>query len=74
MGCQLMPLTIGSYCDTGPFTGPARHESDTKDALRIGLVINMADAALEATEAQFSHLLEAAAGTMAVHLRYSYLP
>jgi homoserine O-succinyltransferase len=34
----------------------------------------MADAALEATEAQFSHLLEAAAGTMAVHLRYSYLP
>jgi len=69
-----MPLTIGSYCDTGPFSRSGGHESDTNDALRIGLVINMADSALEATEVQFSHLLEAAAGTMAVHLRYSYLP
>ena len=69
-----MPLTIGSYCDTGPFSGSGGHESDTKDAVRIGLVNNMSDAALEATEAQFCHLLEAAAGTMSVHLRYSYLP
>jgi len=69
-----MPLTIGSYCDTVPFSGCGGHNSGRKDTLRIGLVNNMADAALEATEAQFSHLLEAAAGTMAVHLRYSYLP
>src|ERR1700691_4512849 len=69
-----MPLTIDSYCDAGPFGGRGGHESHTKDALRIGLVNNMADAALEGTEGQFCHLLRAAAGTMSVHLRYSYLP
>jgi homoserine O-succinyltransferase len=69
-----MPLTIESYCDAGPFSSLGGHDSDTNNALRIGLVNNMADAALEATEAQFCHLLEAAAGSISVHLRYSYLP
>jgi homoserine O-succinyltransferase len=73
-GGRLMPLTIGSYCDAGPFSGGGRQASHASDTLHIGLVNNMADAALEATEAQFRHLLEAAAGTMSVHLRYSFLP
>jgi homoserine O-succinyltransferase/O-acetyltransferase len=40
----------------------------------IGLINNMPDAALEATEAQFSSLLTAAAGEREVRLRLSYLP
>jgi len=40
----------------------------------IGLINNMPDAALDATESQFSSLLEAAADCLPVHLRYSTLP
>jgi homoserine O-succinyltransferase len=42
--------------------------------LVIGLINNMPDAALEATESQFSTLLAAAAGQREVRLRLSYLP
>jgi homoserine O-succinyltransferase/O-acetyltransferase len=40
----------------------------------IGLVNNMPDSALEATEAQFSRLLESAGGPLSVQLRVAYLP
>jgi homoserine O-succinyltransferase/O-acetyltransferase len=43
-------------------------------ALVIGLVNNMPDSALEATERQFTALLEAAAGTRPLTLRLSSLP
>ena len=40
----------------------------------IGLVNNMPDSALEATEAQFARVLSAAAGSLRVRLRLSFLP
>jgi len=40
----------------------------------VGLVINMPDAALRATEGQFAALLEAASGAQTVRLRLSSLP
>ena len=40
-------------------------------AVVVGLVNNMPDAALESTEAQFSGLLRAAAGSRTVHLRFT---
>jgi homoserine O-succinyltransferase/O-acetyltransferase len=45
-----------------------------RDGIRIGLLNNMPDAALEATELQFTALLRAAAGSRAVRLRFSSLP
>ncbi|HYM18383.1 MAG TPA: homoserine O-succinyltransferase [Micropepsaceae bacterium] len=42
---------------------------DSEGALTIGLVNNMPDAALEATEQQFTNLLNAAAGSLTVRLR-----
>jgi homoserine O-succinyltransferase len=42
--------------------------------LVIGLVNNMPDTALEATEAQFARLLRAASGPLPVELRVAYLP
>lgn len=42
--------------------------------IRIGLVNNMPDSALEGTEAQFRELLSAAAGPHRVHLCFTYLP
>jgi homoserine O-succinyltransferase len=48
--------------------------AQTRDRIVIGLINNMADAALESTVTQFTELLEAAAGAMPVQLRLSYLP
>lgn len=45
-----------------------RHNAET--VLTIGLINNMPDAALQATERQFKSLLRAAAGTRIVDLRY----
>jgi homoserine O-succinyltransferase len=45
-----------------------RHKADT--VLTIGLINNMPDAALQATERQFKGLLKAAAGSTIVDLRY----
>ena len=47
---------------------------DTEPALSIGLVNNMPDAALEATEQQFSSLLNEAAGSLTVRLQLFALP
>src|SRR5258705_11593346 len=44
------------------------------EALTIGLVNNMPDAALQATERQFAALLGAAAGDLAVRVRLFALP
>ena len=38
----------------------------------IGLVNNMPDTALEATEAQFARVLSTAAGALPVRLRFSF--
>ncbi len=45
-----------------------------RPALRLGLINNMADAALEATERQFSSLLSDAAKGLEVDLRFFHLP
>jgi len=45
-----------------------------KSPIVIGLVNNMPDAALHSTEAQFSTLIAAAAGTLPVRLRFSSFP
>jgi homoserine O-succinyltransferase len=45
-----------------------------RNGLVIGLVNNMPDTALEATEAQFARLLSEASGTLPVELRVAYLP
>jgi homoserine O-succinyltransferase len=49
-----------------------RHNADT--VLTIGLINNMPDSALQATERQFKGLLKAAAGSRIVDLRYFSLP
>lgn len=50
-------------------------DRQTPDAvLRIGLVNNMPDAALQATERQFTRLLQAAAGDRRIHLHCFSLP
>jgi len=64
-----MPVEIEAY-------GPARATAAqrARDGIVVGLVNNMPDTALEATEAQFSDLLRAAAGTRAVQLRLTSFP
>jgi homoserine O-succinyltransferase len=52
----------------------AGKSSEAEDGLVIGLVNNMPDAALEATEQQFANLLEAAAGAQKIRLRLFALP
>jgi homoserine O-succinyltransferase/O-acetyltransferase len=49
-----------------------RHDVDS--VLTIGLINNMPDAALQATERQFTQLLQAAAGNNRVHLHCFSLP
>src|SRR3989442_1886093 len=53
--------------------GPSGHGSDA-NCLEIGLVNNMPDAALEATERQFRALLEAAADGIVARLTLYGLP
>src|SRR6185312_8201924 len=51
-----------------------RSATRSHSELMIGLVNNMPDPALEATEQQFGALLHAAAGPRTVRLRFSSLP
>jgi homoserine O-succinyltransferase/O-acetyltransferase len=63
-----MPLEIehrGSRASSAAFS---------REAVVVGLLNNMPDSALEATELQFSALLAAAAGSLAVRLRFTSLP
>jgi homoserine O-succinyltransferase/O-acetyltransferase len=57
-----------------PRVPPGALESPRSDFLHIGLVNNMADAAMGATEHQFLSLLDAAAGDMLVHVTLYALP
>jgi homoserine O-succinyltransferase/O-acetyltransferase len=50
------------------------HAGGPGEGLLIGLVNNMPDPALEATEMQFARLLRAASGPLEVELRVAYLP
>lgn len=59
-----MPLELEGPTDRHLTAGP----------IVIGLVNNMPDAALKATEAQFASLLAEASGSRQVRLRLSYLP
>jgi homoserine O-succinyltransferase/O-acetyltransferase len=54
--------------------GVTRSRESTPTCIDIGLVNNMPDAALNATERQFLALLRAAAGDIAVHLTLYTLP
>jgi homoserine O-succinyltransferase len=54
-----------------PQRGAAR--SATRRGVVVGLVNNMPDSALEATEAQFARMLSAAADTVPVRLRFYFL-
>ena len=63
-----MPLEVE---DRGANCRPA---ALAREGLLIGLLNNMPDPALEATELQFGALLRAAAGSLTVRLRFSSLP
>ena len=52
----------------------SRSAPRARDSVTVGLLNNMPDAALEATELQFGALLGGAAGTRSVRLRFSSLP
>lgn len=65
-----MPVELDIY-DAERATTVRRARNST---LTVGLVNNMPDTALESTEAQFSGLLRAAAGSRAVRLRFSSFP
>jgi homoserine O-succinyltransferase len=57
---------------TTPHRGATR--TTARRPIVVGLVNNMPDSALEATEAQFARLLSAASGTLPVRLRFYFLP
>jgi homoserine O-succinyltransferase len=69
-----MPVEIEAY---GAVRGTRRTNAVRRardSAITVGLVNNMPDAALESTEAQFSGLLQAAAGSRALRLRLTSFP
>ena len=61
-----------SRSHTRPHRGAAR--TGKRRTVLIGLVNNMPDTALEATEAQFARMLSAAADSLHVRLRFYFLP
>ena len=65
-----MPLEI----ESSPRRASAAKAPDRPRAVVVGLVNNMPDSALESTETQFTRLLEAAAGSELVRLRFFTLP
>jgi homoserine O-succinyltransferase len=65
-----MPVELDLY-DAARTTAVQRARNST---ITVGLVNNMPDTALKSTEAQFSGLLKAAAGSLAVRLRFSSFP
>jgi homoserine O-succinyltransferase/O-acetyltransferase len=69
-----MPLTILPHRSLAPQTRSGAARWSAPGQIVVGLVNNMPDSALEATAAQFSRLLRAAAGPLQVQLRFCYLP
>jgi homoserine O-succinyltransferase len=68
-----MPLEIEPLRSrTAPQRGAVR--GGAQRAVIVGLVNNMPDTALEATEAQFARVLSAAAGAVPVQLRFYFIP
>src|SRR2546426_6899243 len=65
-------LFAGAECLRG--TSPVQFRESDRNCLDIGLVNNMPDSALEATERQFLALLEAAADSLVVRLTLYALP
>jgi homoserine O-succinyltransferase len=69
-----MPVEIEVYdAVRGAARTPTVRRARLSD-ITVGLVNNMPDAALESTEAQFSGLLQAAAGSRPVRLRFTSFP
>jgi homoserine O-succinyltransferase/O-acetyltransferase len=66
--------TIVASTSTAAERRQARRHPAGSEWIEIGLVNNMPEAALEATEQQFLDLLSAAAGDSWVHLRFFALP
>jgi homoserine O-succinyltransferase/O-acetyltransferase len=69
-----MPLEVQARPPEPTSVLPGQDPDAAHPPIRIGLVNNMPDSALEGTEAQFCELLEAAAGPRRVKLCFSYLP
>src|ERR1700685_2662573 len=53
---------------------PVLFDSEPGNCIKIGLVNNMSDEALKATECQFITLLDSASDNIAVHLSFYTLP
>lgn len=69
-----MPVDIDAYSDVGTLAHTTSVRR-ARNSIVIGLVNNMPDPAVESTEAQFSSLLLAAAGSArAVRLRFTSFP
>jgi len=68
-----MPLDVERHCSRNPPQRKATRR-DAGNSLIIGLVNNMPDTALQATEAQFAGLLSNAADSLRVRVRLSFLP
>src|SRR5271165_6241564 len=62
------------HCSSHRRSSPRSTAEFREGCLRIGLVNNMPDAALEATERQFLSLLDAASGGISVRLSLYALP
>lgn len=71
-GRSRSPIPAGRHPRTG--AAPTRVRTTGAEALDIGLVNNMPDAALEQTERQFIGLLKAAAGERRVRVKLFYVP
>ncbi|MBV8566832.1 MAG: homoserine O-succinyltransferase [Methylobacteriaceae bacterium] len=77
-----MPVVVGTLQEDAASAPPGaataigrrRHEPARAECLEIGILNNMPDQALVATERQFVDLLGAAAGKMLVRLRFFSLP
>ncbi|HUL47811.1 MAG TPA: homoserine O-succinyltransferase [Steroidobacteraceae bacterium] len=68
-----MPVEIDAFEAVGNSAGTTSVRR-TRNSIVIALVNNMPDAALESTEAQFSALLQAGAGTRTLRLRFTSFP
>ncbi len=69
-----MPLQVEPARSATPPVHGGRAHRPGSHAIVIGVLNNMPDPALEATERQFSSLLQAATGSHPVRLRFSCLP
>jgi len=69
-----MPLEVEVRPPEAVSVLPRQGPGGVHPPIRIGLVNNMPDSALEGTEAQFTELLSAAAGPHRTHLCFTHLP